>query len=154
MRNSPSLPLIACAALVVALFVTESTAAQVYRWVDKDGKVHYSDKKPPDTKADELAISSKPSDPLAAEKVMAELTAANAGIDEAGKAHQQQQAELAKAKELREKRCASARAELQTLASVNRAYTVDAQGERVYDNDAQLEGRRAQARAQVAQLCE
>ena len=32
--------------------------AQVYRWVDKDGKVHYAQQKPPDVKADELPIKS------------------------------------------------------------------------------------------------
>lgn len=32
--------------------------AQVYRWVDKDGKVHYAQQKPPDVKAEELAIKS------------------------------------------------------------------------------------------------
>lgn len=32
--------------------------AQVYRWVDKDGKVHYTQQKPPDVKAEELPIKS------------------------------------------------------------------------------------------------
>jgi hypothetical protein len=32
--------------------------AQVYRWVDKDGKVHYASQKPPDVQAEALAIKS------------------------------------------------------------------------------------------------
>jgi hypothetical protein len=32
--------------------------AQVYRWVDKDGKVHYSSQKPADAPAEALAIKS------------------------------------------------------------------------------------------------
>jgi glutaredoxin len=32
---------------VAAMLVTASAAAQMYRWVDKDGKVHYTDTPPP-----------------------------------------------------------------------------------------------------------
>jgi glutaredoxin len=39
---------LACAAIAVALGCTSAEVlAQAYRWVDKDGRVHYSDTKPP-----------------------------------------------------------------------------------------------------------
>jgi hypothetical protein len=143
--------------LIVALGATlccvPPVAAQVYRWVDKDGKVHYSDQKPPDRKADELAIQSQPSDPQAAEKTMAELIARNAGLAEEAARRDQMTAEQAQAQEQKRKLCEAARADLQLLMAINRHFSVDAQGERVYDTDAQLEGRRAQARARVAQNC-
>lgn len=44
--------------LVLLCALAWPATAQVYRWVDKDGKVHYASQKPPDVKADELAIKS------------------------------------------------------------------------------------------------
>ncbi|MET0680713.1 MAG: DUF4124 domain-containing protein, partial [Burkholderiales bacterium] len=32
---------------VAAMFVAATAGAQMYRWVDKDGKVHYTDAPPP-----------------------------------------------------------------------------------------------------------
>jgi hypothetical protein len=47
--------------LLCSLAVVGVAQAQVYRWVDKDGKVHYSQQKPADAKAQELNIASAPS---------------------------------------------------------------------------------------------
>jgi len=44
--------------LVLALCLALPVGAQVYRWVDKDGKVHYSSQKPPDVEVKELDIKS------------------------------------------------------------------------------------------------
>src|SRR5215216_1310827 len=41
--------------LVVCLLAAAPASAQMYKWVDKDGKVHYSDKPPPGTKAQVIA---------------------------------------------------------------------------------------------------
>jgi hypothetical protein len=139
--------------LLVALCAAPADA-QVYRWVDKDGKVHYSDKKPKDAAAKELAIQSQASDPAAAEKAMAELKAQNEGLDEADAQRKQDAARQAQAKQQREAQCKSAQSEVQLLSSVNRYYTVDHKGDRVYDTDAQLEARRGAARARAAQLCD
>lgn len=48
-------------ALAVAACVAAGAAwaqSSVYRWVDKDGKVHYTDQKPPDVQAEALPIKS------------------------------------------------------------------------------------------------
>ena len=49
---------IRCIFLLALCALALPVSAQVYRWVDKDGKVHYAQQKPPDVKADELAIKS------------------------------------------------------------------------------------------------
>jgi hypothetical protein len=139
--------------LLIALGAA-SADTQVYRWVDKDGKVHYSDKKPKDADSKELAIQSQASDPEAAEKAMAELRAQNQGLDEADAQRKQAAVEKAQADQQRAAQCKAAQSEVQLLASVNRYYTIDHKGDRVYDDDAQLEARRAKARARAAQLCE
>ncbi len=49
-------------AAVAVLLATATVTAQVYRWVDKDGKVQYSDQPPPPgaTKADPKKVSEGP----------------------------------------------------------------------------------------------
>lgn len=140
-------------AFALTVLIAATASAQVYRWVDKDGKVHYSDQKPPGASADELAIQSQPSDPEAAEKAMAELKAQNQGLDEADAQRKADAADAARAKQQKQKLCDAARADLGLLMAANRYFTVDSKGERVYDSDAQLEARRAQARARVAENC-
>ena len=52
-------------ALLLALF-SASAPAQVYRWVDKSGTVHYSNEQPPaDVKATQLPIDAKAGPPSA-----------------------------------------------------------------------------------------
>jgi hypothetical protein len=60
---------IRCIILMTLCALALPATAQVYKWVDKDGKVHYTSQKPPDVKAEELAIKSANSlggDPAAA----------------------------------------------------------------------------------------
>lgn len=140
--------------VLLIIFSAASVEAQVYRWVDKDGKVHYSDKKPKDAASEELAIQSQASDPEAAEKAMAELKAQNQGLDEADAQRKHDAAKQAQAKQQREAQCKAAQSEVQLLTSVNRYYTIDHKGDRVYDDDAKLEARRSAARARAAQLCD
>lgn len=42
--------------LSCCFLLTASGMAQVYKWVDEDGKVHFSDKKPATQSAEELDI--------------------------------------------------------------------------------------------------
>lgn len=51
---------------LLALLVTGSAFGQVYRWVDANGTVHYSDKAPPTgTKSQQLSIDAKAGPPSA-----------------------------------------------------------------------------------------
>jgi glutaredoxin len=44
------------AILIAVLLCSMSTQAEVYRWVDKDGKVHYSDNPPADANAEQRKL--------------------------------------------------------------------------------------------------
>ena len=46
--------LLTAVALLCATLVATPAAAQAYRWVDKDGKVHYSQTAPPPAEAREV----------------------------------------------------------------------------------------------------
>jgi glutaredoxin len=43
--------------LAVLVCALSSAQAEVYRWTDKDGKVHYSDNPPPDAKVEQRKLS-------------------------------------------------------------------------------------------------
>jgi len=47
--------------LLVAIFFSPNSLAEVYKWTDKEGKIHYSDK-PIDSKTEALKMKRKPSE--------------------------------------------------------------------------------------------
>ena len=72
-------------ALVLALYAALPASAQVYTWKDKDGKVHFGDRPPPDAKTEEVKIRSydAPSAPQDWSKVLrakAPTAAASRGV--------------------------------------------------------------------------
>ncbi len=46
---------LACLLLLLLLFVADS-AAEIYKWTDENGKVHFSDKKPRDLESKEVKL--------------------------------------------------------------------------------------------------
>ena len=50
--------------LAAAALAAMPAAAQVYKWVDSAGRVHFSDKAPPDAKAETLKIESYTAPPV------------------------------------------------------------------------------------------
>ncbi len=57
----------ALALIAVALLASGAGAAEIYRWVDAEGKVHFADSPPSDFAAEKLDIRSAPTDPAAVE---------------------------------------------------------------------------------------
>jgi hypothetical protein len=152
--------------LVLALAFAASASAQLYRWVDKDGKVRYTDTPPPaGVKA--RAIGATPAAPASAE---APAAAAKDAAPQAPltPAEQEQafrkrqldaqkaaeKAELAR-KESEDKRenCARARETLATYESGQRVARTNAQGERYYLEDDARAAEAEKARAAVRDWC-
>ena len=139
--------------LVLACALAASTAAfgQLYKWVDKDGKVTYSDQPPPAQQSKQLNLSTgQPSAPVrsAVEKDK-EI--------EKGRAEAREKAKVAADKERKaevdEQNCKSARAYLKTVESGVRVSTVDDKGEQVILDDDQIAAERAKAQKAVAEAC-
>ena len=57
----------ALALVVCGVLALSAGAAEIYRWVDAEGKVHFADSPPPDVKAEKLDMRSAPTDPAAVE---------------------------------------------------------------------------------------
>ena len=142
--------------LACALVLALPAAAQVYKWVDKDGKIHYSDKPPRDPKAKsvkDMHIESKPTDPAAVERDLAELTERGKVTDENLRVQTQVKEQTAAEKAAQEQRCDQAQARLAVLESVQRMVVVDKTGKQTYKSDGETNAEREKSRKQVADLC-
>jgi hypothetical protein len=155
--------------LAVLLAVSAAASAQLYRWVDKDGRVHYTATPPPAgaTKSRTLETPATPPAPPAANGEGA--AAANAAPkgpltpaeQEAAFRKRQQEAQKAAEKaalerqqeETRVANCQRAREALATFESGQRISRTNPQGERYYLDDAARARETEAARKAVQDWC-
>lgn len=135
-----------------------NTHAALNKWVDAEGKVHYSDTPPVDTKVKKLRSSSAP-DPVtstndvAAPKSLAEREA-EWKKSQQSKAEAEQKAAQKKEQELaQQKNCEAARSNLATLENSPALVTYNAQGERTYLDDTARAQRIEEARQAIKNNC-
>jgi hypothetical protein len=170
MKQKPVM--IRIALFAVAFLAAAGAQAQVYKCVDAAGKVVYSqDPCPANMKSDTMtrnrpsAPAAPPADPSAdkaakgdAAKSTAPKTAAEQ--EQAFRKRQQDQAKAAKESgqksaeaQRKEENCRSARERFTQFEIGGRMSRINAQGERYYLEDAQIEQEKARARADVALHC-
>ena len=145
--------------LIVAMGFAASAFAQQFRWVDKDGRVQYGDTPPPGVKATRLkppppgaappaapAAATKDGKPLSPEAAFrkrqqereeAEKKAAQASSDEA----------------TRRANCEAAQGQIRQIQTGQRISSVNAQGERVFLEDAQIARELERAQRAAADNC-
>ena len=161
-------------AITLVLCVALPASAQMYKWVDANGKVQYSDNPPPSNiKAETLrAPPPAPSAPAAsaaaagADKSGAAKDAAKAGPKtpaEQEQAFRKRQLEASKALEAEEKKQAQARDKAEhcrrATAAVNalqlggRQQRIDSKGERVFLDEQQIAQELAKAQQEAATAC-
>src|SRR5437773_4430556 len=156
------------ALFAVAFLAVSSAQGQVYKCVDAAGKFIYSpDPCPANTKPGAISRSvirapaAAPAESAAkgdAAKTAAPKTAAEQ--EQAFRKRQQDQAKTAKESEQKsaeaqrkEENCRNARERLTQYEIGGRQTRINAQGERYYLEDAQIEQEKARARADVTQSC-
>jgi hypothetical protein len=141
--------LLAAAALTLA---SAAAAQQVYKSVDANGQVVYSDrgasKNSPTT-----SLKVQESDPAAA----AQLAKQQRLLEAADAVRRQEQAtedkqRAAEAKQ-HQQACSKARQEYDRVLNTRRLYHLDGDGNRVYSSDAELDQAREQARRAMATAC-
>ena len=157
---------------IAVLLATATVAAQVYKWVDKDGKTQYSDSPPPAgaTKAEQKkianapattptpAVAGKPGEPAKATKEKAKPTA-----KEIAKETEKQRAEavikakndeeLARVAKANEDRCKGATIILKEYESGRPISRADANGDRSFLSDEERAAEAARMRAAMAESC-
>lgn len=134
-------------ALALCLLLAPALAgAQAYRWVDADGRVHYSQTPPAQGQYGQVAPP--PPSPGSSPHLKA-LEAA--GQDPSERVQEQQQA--AKAERQQQQRCDQARRQNAWMQGSGRYYSADQNGDRSYMSPQQIEQRRAEAKAAVQEHC-
>lgn len=143
-------------ALMVLLTVSAAASAEVWRWVDSQGRVHYSDV-PIEGATLVEGVTSRHTN----REVVAQRTAAE-GEQRAQVAARetQQRAQQATSSAVqqdvdhsREEQCKKAQEQYKTAVESQRLYRVGKDGERVYLNDAELTEARVNSRKAVDELC-
>jgi len=163
-------------AIALALCLALPASAQMYKWVDANGKVQYSDKPPPSNiKAEKLrAPPPAPSAPAGGATASSEAKAGTPKDKDATKAgaktaaeqeqaFRKRQLDAAKAQEGDEKKQAQARdkaenckrlkATLANLQAGGRQMRVDEKGERAFLDEAQVAKETATAQQEAAAAC-
>ncbi len=131
------------AGVIIGLWVLSVPAAEsIYKWVDEDGNVHFSDHPPRQAiKAEKLPIESTPSDDVVreAQETRDRLkTKQQTSHDQRAAAWEQTrlQAELKQAqRDDRQRRCTKAREQIQSLDHHMPIYYVDETSNRVFLDD-------------------
>lgn len=138
-----------------ALAVTVHAQADLYKWTDDQGKVHYTDQPPTlkaqiiknDTAAAQAGITSQ-----ATQSLDAKDQAYQKRRKEADEARAKAEKEAEQARGQREN-CAKARNNLSTLQNTPRVYTTDAAGQRTYMDDAERARALADSQKAAADFC-
>ena len=151
--------------LIIALAIllaTATVAAQVYKWVDKDGKVQYSDTPPPPsaTKAEAKKVDAVPSAPAT---TAASAPAAGKALQDRNKDYDKRRADAAekskkddeaqKTAAAEDENCRRASAAVRDLESGRPITKVGDSGEILFVTDEQRQAEIAKARDLAASYC-
>jgi Domain of unknown function (DUF4124) len=140
------------AGLLIAAVMYPAQADQVYKSVDAQGHVTYSDR-PNTAAAKKTDVTVQQADPAEASRLAKERQLLNAEDDQRKK--QQATADKSKAQQDHDKqaRCQSARDNYNTLKDIRRVFKVDPDGNRVYQSDAETDAQRETARQVMNTAC-
>ena len=139
--------------LVLACALAASTAAlgQLYKWVDKDGKVTYSDQPPPAQQSKQLNLNTGVASPPTRSAIERDKEI------EKGRVEAREKAKVASEKERKseidQQNCRAARAYLKPVESGVRVSTMDDKGEQVILDDEQIAAERVKAQKAVDEAC-
>jgi hypothetical protein len=131
-------------------------AAEVYKWIDAEGHVVYSDRAPTSTAQKSLVRVDEP-DPAEVARNAKEQTILSA--EDAQRKKQQaiedrKMAQKVQEEHNRQVQCDNARNRYYSLRDSRRIYQRDADGNRVYYSDAEADAKREEARQAMMSACE
>lgn len=139
--------------LLLCLCIPLAAAAEIYKWTDGSGQIHYSDQPPPD-QAQVIKAAPVPSPEAgAAQRALAEKDLAfKKRQEDAAKAKEKADAD-AQAARIKQEDCERARRNLATMDQSGPIYTGGAYGQRNYITDQQRADARADAEKFIAENC-
>ena len=143
--------------LACALAIAPFASAQLYKYVDKDGKTVYSDQPPTNIDSKQLNVrsgtsSATPSTSDAPKSYVERDKDLQKGRDEAREKAKKSD-ETAKQAQDKEAACTQARGAYQQYADGGRMHKYNDKGERVYLGDDELEAERVRSRREMDEAC-
>jgi len=143
--------MLVCLVLMTMLSPT-SHAADVYKWTDEAGKVHYSDTRPGNVKADKIRVSGSKSSSSKARSPQSKASDLEARKQEELEA-KAEALQSKKQKEQWEERCVNIRENLQTLNESSRVQ-INEKGSLRYMTPEEIEEKRKQYQQLLQQHCQ
>ncbi|WP_036190872.1 DUF4124 domain-containing protein [Marinobacter lipolyticus] len=140
--------------LTLLLLSPPASLAEVYRWVDAEGRTHFGDRPPTQAASQEVKVESAPArvDNAARDRQQK----MNAFLEQRQQERDQQRAADAKAEKQAAKRaelCTKMRARLKHMDSVSTFYNLNEEGERVFVSESENTRIRERFRKKVNETC-
>lgn len=134
-----------------------ASGAGVYKWVDEQGRVHYGERPPARTQAQEMQLresppGASPEEDEAARREHEQRLLRAFDEERVQKREQEQKSREEQAK--RERNCVLARDRLRRFQSASSLYDLDAQGNRRTLSDAERAASEQRAQQDVARWCD
>ncbi|WP_019342158.1 DUF4124 domain-containing protein [Stutzerimonas stutzeri] len=137
------------AVLIVGALLAPLAPAEIYRWVDPAGNVHFSAK--PQAGAEQIEVRPQVID---RDEATRERQARTERFFEARREEQEAASVAASARQTqREQECRQLQNRLSRLSRGGRYFTADAKGERVYYSDEEIGAARRQLASRISQNC-
>ncbi len=142
--------------IAIACLAAPSASAELYKYLDKDGKTVYSDQPPVNIDSKQLNIQSGASTnaavPAAPKTAVDRDRELQKGRDEV-RERAKKSDDVAKQAEAKEQACAQARSAYQLYADGGRITKYDAKGERVYLGDQEIDAERERSKREMDEAC-
>ena len=143
--------------MLFLLLISVGVHAELSKWVDAEGRVHYSDEPPPaNAKVKPLDIPKEPAFSASAAsgvKSLAEIEAELRKKQKDKEAVAQKSVQQQEEARVKQRNCDAARSNLKVLEDSPRITIYDANGERGYMDDDTRKQDSEQARKEVSQYC-
>jgi hypothetical protein len=142
-------------------FSLPAGSAEIYKWTDDEGRVHYGDEAPSDS-IPEFKIKPPPvvlpdkayQDVLSEQQHKVKQRKLLESFEAERREQQQAEQERQRMAAIRQQNCKTARARLRSAQNANLIYDRDKQGNRIFYNKAQRKQYLLRLRSEVSQWCE
>lgn len=137
------------ALLLIVMLLPTLACAQIYRWTDADGRVHFGQHPP----AGAEQVEVRPQVVERDEQTRAREARSERFFDARRQEQQAAREQANQAQVAREQECQGLRRQLSRLQLGGRFFRNDAAGERVYYSDSEVEAARQRLAARIGQEC-
>jgi hypothetical protein len=140
----------------ILMLAASANAAEIYRWTDADGNVHFGDRPASGVDVERMNLVSRATDPGRVQASIDARLERESELDESRQARLEKKAEAEKGRMEAEKRartCQENRSRLRSYNESRRLYREDENGERVYLDDTQRKEAEDKVRDLIDEYC-